>query len=99
MCEPVLVVSNCYNRRLAVTAVPFDCVTGEAGSADAMELTLQGLRHICRIAERQLVASKQQRMDHCQQSLLGLWDEPRACSACTAGQTACMGLYLDTSRW
>lgn len=88
MYEPVLVVSNRHHRRLAVTAVPVDGVAGEAGFADAMKLTLEGLRHVCCVAERQLVAPKQQGMNHCQQSLLRLWDEPRACSAYTVGQTA-----------
>ena len=66
MYEPVLVIGNCGHRRLASPVVPFHSVVGKACLADAMQLTLEGLGHICCIAEGQLVASEQQRMHHCQ---------------------------------
>lgn len=40
MYEPVLVVSNGHHRSLAVAAVPVHRITGEAGLADAMQLSL-----------------------------------------------------------
>ena len=64
MYEPVLVVSYGCNRCLAVAAVPVDRVIGEACFADPMQLSLQGLGHICCIAEGQLVASEQQCMHY-----------------------------------
>lgn len=101
MYKPILVVSDGHDRRLAAAAVPVDCVAGEAGFADPMQLTLEGLGHICRIAEGQLVAPEQQGVNHCQQSLLGLRDKPGACSAytlsvlamlcCLQDATTCMG--------
>lgn len=92
MYEPVLIISNGHHRRLAVAAVPVHCITGEAGFAHSMQLSLQGLRHVCCVAEGQLVASEQQGVDHSQQSLLGLRYESGACCGHQlAGQTGCHG--------
>lgn len=79
MYEPILVISNGHDRRLAAAAVPVHCFAGEAGFADAVQLTLEGLGHICCIAEGQLIASQQEGVNHCQQSFLRLRDESGAC--------------------
>ena len=60
MDEPVLVVSNGGHRCLVVATVAVHSVTGKACLAHSMQLPLEGCRHVCCIAERQLVASQQQ---------------------------------------
>lgn len=80
MYESILVICDGHNRLLEAAAVPVDCVAGETGFADPMQLTLEGLGHICSIAEGQLVAPEQEGMNHCQQSLLRLRDKPGACN-------------------
>lgn len=90
MYEPVLVVGNGHDRRLAVAAVPVHSVAGETGFADAMQLALERVRHICCIAEGKLVAPEQEGVNYCQQTLLRLWHESGACHAhVTAGQVVC----------
>ena len=77
MDEAVLVVSNGGHCCFSTPAVAAGTIAGEAGFANALQLTLQGGRYLCRVAEGQLVTSEQQGMNHCQQPLLWLWHKSR----------------------